>query len=56
MVSDGLRATLLRDDGIVLMRKPQVDGQIGQDLSGTPNVRRFVAEMSGSFEGTAAFD
>jgi len=48
--------TLFRDDGIVLTRQPHVEGQIGQDLGATPNVRRFLRERSGSFEGTAAFD
>lgn len=48
--------TLFRSDGVVMMRKPYAEGDIGQDLSGTSNVKRFIEEGSGSFEGTAALD
>jgi diguanylate cyclase (GGDEF)-like protein len=48
--------TLLRDDGIVLMRRPYNESEVGLDLGQTPNVQRFRQEGSGSFEGTAAID
>ena len=48
--------TLFRNDGVVFMRKPYMESEIGQDLSNTSNVRRFIREGTGSFEGTAALD
>jgi diguanylate cyclase (GGDEF)-like protein len=48
--------TLFRDDGIVLMHQPYIEGQVGQDLGSTPNFQRFRREGSGSFTGKAAFD
>ncbi|WP_166802420.1 sensor domain-containing diguanylate cyclase [Microvirga pakistanensis] len=46
----------LRDDGILLTRKPLNESQINQDLSGTPNGRHFFKERSGSFASTGALD
>ncbi len=48
--------SFLRDDGIMLMRQPYDEGNIGRDLSKTPNVQRFIKEGSGTFEGSAAID
>lgn len=47
---------LLSQDGILLMRSPDLPGQIGRDLSGTANMRRFQAVRSGNFSGVAAVD
>jgi diguanylate cyclase (GGDEF)-like protein/PAS domain S-box-containing protein len=47
---------LFTQDGILLMRNPYLQDQIGRDLSGTDNMRRFQASSSGSFSGTAAID
>jgi hypothetical protein len=47
---------LFSQSGILLMRSPYLQDQIGRDLSGTDNVRRFQASASGSFSGTAAID
>lgn len=47
---------LFSDSGILLMRSPDRDVQIGRDMSGNENVRRFIREGSGSFSGLAALD
>ena len=48
--------TLLRDDGIVLMRKPYDVGMIGKDVGRTDNFQTLSREKSGTFEGAAAID
>lgn len=52
----GGTVTLLRDDGIVLMRKPHDEDMIGKDVGKTENFRQVSREKSGTFEGTAAID
>ena len=47
---------LFSKDGILLMRSPFLPDQIGRDLSGSDNVRRFQSSPSGAFSGTAAID
>lgn len=47
---------LFSQDGILLMRSPYLPDQIGRDLSGSDNVRRFQSSSSGAFSGTAAID
>ena len=47
---------LFSQDGILLMRSPYSEDQIGRDFSQTDNVRRFQAEQSGTFSGVAALD
>jgi diguanylate cyclase (GGDEF)-like protein len=48
--------SLFRDDGILLMRQPYDEGDIGRDLSSTPNMKRFLQDPAGRFEGAAAID
>lgn len=52
----GGTVTLLRDDGIVLMRKPHIDDMIGKDVGKSGNFQRVSREKSGIFEGEAAVD
>lgn len=47
---------LFRNDGVVIMRFPYGDADVGRSLAGTPNMLRFQQEGSGSFVGTAAID
>ncbi len=47
---------LFRTDGVVMMRAPYDESQIGQDLSLTDNIRRFMAAPSGHFIGISAID
>lgn len=47
---------LFRNDGVVIMRFPYGDADVGRNLAGTPNMLRFQQEGSGSFVGTAAID
>lgn len=47
---------LLRGDGILFTRKPFNEREINQDLSDTPNGRRFFKERFGSFASTGALD
>ena len=47
---------LFRSDGVVIMRFPYGDADVGRSLAGTPNMLRFQQEGSGSFVGTAAID
>jgi diguanylate cyclase (GGDEF)-like protein/PAS domain S-box-containing protein len=47
---------LFRTDGVVLMRAPYDEQQIGRDMSGSSNVRKFISEASGQFFGTAKID
>ncbi|MBB6510489.1 diguanylate cyclase (GGDEF)-like protein/PAS domain S-box-containing protein [Rhizobium soli] len=47
---------LFSQNGVLLMRSPFSPDQIGRDLSGSENVRRFQASESGAFSGTAAID
>ncbi len=47
---------LFRTDGIVLMRAPYDEAQIGRDLSASSNVRAFMSAASGKFFGTARID
>ncbi|MET0428166.1 MAG: sensor domain-containing diguanylate cyclase, partial [Microvirga sp.] len=48
--------TLFRGDGIVLVRKPYSEDDVGRDLSQTPNVQRYMREGSGDFDGVSAID
>jgi len=48
--------SLFRQDGVLLMRQPYEESSIGRDLSETPNVKRFILESAGRFEGTAVID
>ncbi|RYF49125.1 MAG: PAS domain S-box protein, partial [Comamonadaceae bacterium] len=47
---------LFRSDGVVIVRYPYGDADIGRSLAGTPNMQRFQAEGTGTFVGTAAID
>jgi len=47
---------LLRLDGMLIVREPSLANDIGVDLSGSENVRRFQAQNQGSFVGTATTD
>jgi diguanylate cyclase (GGDEF) domain len=55
-VGPGGSISLFRNDGTLLMRQPYDESVIGRNLGDTTNVRRFLQEGSGSFEGTAALD
>ena len=48
--------TLFNTDGVVLMRSPYVESQIGQDLSATSNVSHLLHADSGHFSGVATLD
>jgi len=48
--------SLFRSDGVLLMREPLIGQELGQDLSGSANVQRFLREPSGSFVGTSVVD
>lgn len=50
--------TLVRTDGIIVMREPSADGKgdVGRDVSQSPNFRRSAASPSGSFTGVAQID
>jgi diguanylate cyclase (GGDEF)-like protein len=47
---------LFRDDGVLLMRTPYNEADIGRDMSSSANVRRFRSEGAGHFAGTSAID
>ncbi len=42
--------------GVMLMRSPYLESQVGRDMSASENVRRFQAAPSGEFSGIAAVD
>ncbi len=48
--------SLLRTDGVMLMRKPYRDGYIGRDLSGSPLFVMAKASRSGFLDGEASVD
>lgn len=48
--------SFFRNDGVLLMRQPFDEANLGKDLSKTPNVQRFIQEPSGTFVGRAAID
>ncbi|WP_445500686.1 diguanylate cyclase [Microvirga sp. G4-2] len=48
--------SLFRSDGVLLTREPLIGPELGQDLSASANVQRFLREPSGSFVGTSAVD
>lgn len=48
--------SLVRTDGALLMRMPYDPAEIGADMLGTANFRRFSATERGSFVGTAKID
>jgi diguanylate cyclase (GGDEF)-like protein len=48
--------TVIRGDGVVIMRTPFDLDVIGKDLSQGDGVRRVLAEQSGSFSGSGAVD
>ena len=50
--------TLAQADGIIVMRQPSADGKgdVGRDVSQSPNFRRSAATPSGSFTGVAQID
>ncbi|GGF70273.1 two component system fusion protein [Azorhizobium oxalatiphilum] len=50
--------TLLREDGIVVVRQPAQgpSGDMGLNVAKSGNFRRFVSQTSGSFIGTAQID
>jgi signal transduction histidine kinase len=45
-IGQGSAITLIRDDGILLLRSPSRPGSIGRDISETPAFRQFRAEGS----------
>jgi diguanylate cyclase (GGDEF)-like protein/PAS domain S-box-containing protein len=47
---------LFRTDGVVLMRAPYDEAQIGRDMSASSNVRALMSQASGKFFGTAKVD
>jgi diguanylate cyclase (GGDEF)-like protein/PAS domain S-box-containing protein len=47
---------LFNIDGVVIMRSPYDQAQIGRDLSSSSNVQRFKRMGAGSFVGDVAFD
>lgn len=47
---------LFSQNGVLLMRTPYLPDQIGRNLSGSENVRRFQESNAGAFSGTAAID
>lgn len=47
---------LFSTSGVLLMRMPFREDQIGRDLSGTENVQHFIRDHDGSFSGVAAVD
>ncbi len=53
---DQAAIALLRQDGRLIVRDPRLPGDSSQDLSASPNVRRFQTEPQGSFVGVAATD
>lgn len=48
--------TVIRQDGVVVMRRPFDVQLIGKNLSSKPGVKRMFAEHSGSFSGKGPFD
>ena len=48
--------SVIRRDGVVIMRTPFDLDVIGRDLSQSPGVKRVLVEQSGSFEGAGAVD
>lgn len=48
--------TLFRNDGIVLVRKPYDEAEVGRDMRSSPNTQRFVGEMSGTFASESRVD
>lgn len=48
--------TVIRQDGVVVMRRPFDVQLIGTNLSSKPGVKRMFAEHSGSFSGKGPFD
>lgn len=48
--------TLVRTDGIVLMRRPYEDASIGRDISSSPSFGPLVQSDGGDFIGVAAID
>ena len=47
---------LFRSDGVIIMRFPYGEADVGRSLAGTPNMQRFQQEGAGSFVGAAAID
>ncbi|HAP46097.1 MAG TPA: GGDEF domain-containing protein [Afipia sp.] len=48
--------SVVRRDGVVIMRTPFDLDVIGRDLSQSPGVKRVLEEQSGTFEGAGAID
>ncbi|MGO4810901.1 diguanylate cyclase [Cupriavidus sp. 2MCAB6] len=48
--------TLLRDDGIVLMRRPYEPSTIGRSIASSPSFAPLTQASQGSYVGTAALD
>lgn len=47
---------LFSSSGVMLMRIPYSEDQIGRDMTSSGNVRRFLQEGAGTFSGVAAVD
>jgi len=48
--------TLFRADGVVLVREPYKESEVGLDMRHSPSAQRFVQEGSGSFQGQSPLD
>jgi diguanylate cyclase (GGDEF)-like protein len=48
--------TIMRQDGVVVMRRPFDLDVIGRDLSRTPVVQKVLSAQSGFFDGSSAID
>jgi diguanylate cyclase (GGDEF)-like protein len=48
--------TIIRQDGIVIMRRPFDLDVIGRDLSRSPVIQKVLSTQSGFFEGSSAID
>jgi diguanylate cyclase (GGDEF)-like protein/PAS domain S-box-containing protein len=52
----GSGVNLFLGSGTIVSRYPYGYDHVGKSLAGTPNMRRFLSERSGSFVGVAALD
>ncbi len=52
----GSGVNLFHDSGTIVSRYPYGDADVGKSLAGTPNMRRFLEERSGSFVGISFLD
>ncbi len=55
-LNPGETITVVRRDGVVIMRAPLDLNVIGRDLSKTPGVMRVLARANGSYSGVGAVD